>query len=114
MAKANLGDIVGGWAFLIGVVLAVIVGLFSIVNPTVTLILVVAGLVIGLLNVGDKEVTQFLFSGLVLVLISSAGISLLTNVPYVNVSGILTALLAIFVPATVVVAVKNVLSLAKR
>ena len=113
MAKANLGDVVGGWAFLLGVVLAVIVGLFpSVGTPTVMAVLVVVGLIVGLLNIGDKEVTQFLFSGLVLVLISSAGINLMTNIPYV--SGILTALLVIFVPATVVVAVKNVLSLARR
>ena len=113
MAKANLGDVIGGWAFLLGVVLAVIVGLFSIVNPTVTLVLAAIGLIVGFLNIGDKEVTQFLFSGLVLVLISSAGINYMTN-PYVNVGGILTALLVIFVPATVVVAVKNVFSLARR
>jgi ABC-type multidrug transport system permease subunit len=113
MAKASLGDVVGGWAFLIGVLLAIVAGLFPAVEtPAVMTALVVAGLIVGFLNVGDKEVTQFLFSGLVLVLISSAGAALLSNVPYV--SGILTALLAIFIPATVVVAVKNVFSLAKR
>jgi hypothetical protein len=113
MAKANLGDVVGGWAFLIGVILAVVVGLFpNVGTPAVMIVLVVIGLIVGFLNIGDKEVTQFLFSGLVLVLISSAGISLMANIPYI--SGILTALLVIFVPATVVVAVKNVLSLARR
>jgi hypothetical protein len=113
MAKASLGDVVGGWAFLIGVVLAVIVGLFPAVqSPGVMTVLVIIGLLVGFLNVGDKEVTQFLFSGLVLVLISSAGMNLLVNVPFVN--GILTALLAVFIPATVIVAVKNVLSLARR
>jgi len=113
MAKANFGDVVGGWAFLIGVLLAVIAGLFpSVGTTTVMTALVIVGLIVGLLNVGDKEVTQFLFSGLVLVLISGTGMTLLAAVPYV--SGILTALLAIFVPATVIVAVKNVLGLARR
>lgn len=113
MAKANLGDIVGGWAFFLGVVLAIIAGLFpSVGTPTIMTVLVIAGLIVGFLNVGVKEVTMFLFSGLVLVLISSAGIGLMASVPYVN--GILTALLAIFIPATVVVAVKNVFSLAKK
>jgi hypothetical protein len=113
MAKASLSDVVGGWAFLVGVLLAVIVGLFPTVGtPLVMAILAAVGLIVGFLNIGDREVTQFLFSGLVLVLISSAGINLMSSIPFV--SGILTALLVIFVPATVVVAVKNVLSLARR
>jgi len=113
MAKANLGDMVGGWAFLIGVLLAVIAGLFpSVSTPVMLTVLVVIGIVVGLLNIGTKEVTQFLFSGLVLVLISSSGKDLMSSIPFVN--GILTALLAIFIPATVIVAVKNVMSLARR
>lgn len=113
MAKANLGDVIGGWAFFLGVILAVVAGLFpSVGTPAVMMLLAVAGLVVGFLNIGDKEVTRFLFSGLVLVLISSAGINLMASIPYV--SSILTALLTIFIPATVVVAVKNVLGLAKR
>lgn len=113
MAKAKFGDVVGGWAFLIGVILAVVVGFFPSVGTTgMMTALVIVGLIVGLLNIGDHEVTQFLFSGLVLVLIGGTGMTMLANVPYV--SGILTALLAIFVPATIIVAVKNVLGLARR
>lgn len=114
MAKANLGDMVGGWAFLIGVILAVIAGVFPTIgaSSSVLLTFVIIGIIIGLLNIGVKESTQFLFSGLVLVLISSAGVTAMADVPYVN--SILAALMAIFIPATVIVAVKNVLKLAKR
>ena len=113
MAKANLGDVVGGWAFLIGVVLAVIVGIFPIMSTTAAMTtLVIVGLIVGFLNVGDRETTQFLFSGLVLVLVSGTGQAMLASVPMVG--DILRALLAVFVPATVIVAVKNVLSLARR
>jgi hypothetical protein len=110
--KGKFGDVVGGWAFLLGVILAVVVGLFSVTNTNVLIALVVIGLVVGLLNVGAKESLQFLFSGLVLVLISSAGQNLMSGIPFIN--GILTALLAIFIPATVVVAVKNVMTLARK
>jgi hypothetical protein len=113
MAKTNLGDLVGGWAFLIGVILAVVVGFFPNVGTAGTITtLVVIGILIGFLNVGDKETTPFLLSGLVLVLISNAGADAMSLVPFV--SGILSALMAIFIPATIIVAVKNVLSLAKR
>jgi hypothetical protein len=113
MAKTNLGDLIGGWAFLIGVILAIIIGLFPNAGTSAMMTtLVVVGILIGLLNVADKEVTPFLLSGVVLVLVSQAGIAMLSRIPYVN--GILMALLTIFVPATVIVAVKNVLGLAKR
>ena len=113
MAKTNLGDLIGGWAFLIGVVLAIVVGFFPNVGTSGTMTaLVVIGLIIGLLNIADKESTPFLLSGLVLVLISNAGMVLLESVPYIG--GILSALMAIFIPATVIVAIKNVLNLAKR
>lgn len=111
MAK-SLGDIVGGWAFLIGVVLALIVGLMNLNTPTMLTALVVIGIIVGLLNVADKEVMPFLLSGLVLVLISDAGITAMAKIPFVN--SIFNALLAIFIPATVIVAVKNVMSLAKK
>lgn len=113
MAKVKIGDVVGSWAFLVGVILALVMGIFAQVNTTVTaMILVVIGLIVGLLNVGTKEATQFLFSGLVLVLVSSAGQSLMVGIPYLP--NIFAALLMIFVPATVIVALKNVFALASK
>jgi uncharacterized membrane protein len=112
MAK-SLGDIVGGWAFLIGVVLAVIIGFFPAIDtPTTVLVLIVIGIIVGLLNVGDKEVMPFLLSGLTLVLVGRFGGDALADI--IVIGGILNALMIIFVPATVIVAIKNVLSLAKR
>ena len=112
MAK-SLGDLVGGWAFLIGVILAIIIGCFpNIATPGVQLTLVIIGIIIGLLNVGDKEVMPFLISGLALVLVGRFGGDALSAIPIFQ--NILGALMVMFVPATVIVAIKNVLSLAKR
>jgi len=112
MAK-SLGDLVGGWAFLVGVVLAIVIGFFPSVGTSgVQLALVVIGIIIGLLNVGDKEVMPFLVSGLALVLVGRFGGDAMADIAVI--SGILNALMVIFVPATVIVAVKNVLTLAKR
>jgi len=113
MAKGNIGDVIGGWAFLIAVILAIVIGFFpSVATPTVVLVLVIIGIVVGLLNVADKEVMPFLLSGLTLVLVGRFGGDAMASIPVV--SGILNALVTIFVPATVIVAVKNVLGLAKR
>ena len=58
----------GGWAFILGVVIAIIAGLASgaldaISAGYVTLALVVLGLIVGFLNIGDKEVNNFLIAG---------------------------------------------------
>lgn len=112
MAKTRSMDVLGKWAFLVGVLLAVVLGVLGPVTGTWAMILVGIGLVVGLLNVADREVVPFLMSGAVLIIASALGGNLMSNVPYVG--SVLDALLAIFVPATVIVAVKNVFGLARN
>jgi len=112
MAKTKGMNVVGKWAFLIGVILAVVLGLFDPIMGNWAIVLVVIGLIVGLLNVTDKEVAPFLMSGAVLIIASALGGSLMSEMPYVG--AILDALLAVFVPATVIVAIKNVFSLARN
>jgi len=103
---------IGGWAFLIGVVLAIVLGALGALTPQITWILIVIGVIVGLLNVADKETTPFLMSGAVLIIASSLGKDVVDVIGLL--SRILAALLAIFVPATIIVAIKNVLSIANR
>lgn len=112
MKKTKLGNLIGSWSFLVGVILAVIIGLFKVDNPNLSLVLVVIGVVIGLLNVADEEVSPFLFSGAVLILASYAGGEVLDKIG--QIANVFNALLAVFVPATIIVAIKNVFSLAKN
>ena len=117
MAKKGGMESVGKWAFFIGMLLAVILGLFGSalgtgLSETGILVLAIIGLIVGLFNVADKEVTPFLMSGVVLIIASALGGSIMGDIPYVG--SVLDALLAVFVPATVIVAVKNVFSLARN
>jgi hypothetical protein len=113
MARKKTGSsaaTLGRWSFLIGVVLSVLFGLFS-AGSWLSWLLVVLGLVIGLLNIDEKEVGAFLTAGTVLVLMGYLGGQTLESVAYL--STILNNLLTLFVPATIVVAVKSVMALAK-
>ena len=111
MAK-NMGNVIGSWAFLIGFILAVVLGLLGSINSTWTAVLVVIGIIVGLLNIADKEATPFLMSGAILIIASALGRNVIGSIGILD--GILSALLAIFVPATIIVAIKNVFSLAKN
>lgn len=114
-------NLVGAYAFLGGVILAVLVGLFagSNINPIISGILALLGIIVGY-SVAEKNVQTFLFASVSLVIVSSMGISgLVLNAAVLGVeigkfvSSILGALLALFVPATIMVALKMVFSLAK-
>jgi hypothetical protein len=111
MVKSKKVAFIGKWAFLAGVLLAVVLGVIGPISSSWTMTLVAIGLVVGLLNITEREVTPFLMSGAVLILASALGGNLMSSLPYAG--QILNALLLIFVPATIIVAVKNVFSLAR-
>lgn len=100
------------WAFLIALVLAVILGFMGPADTTWAVVLVIIGLVAGLLNVGSHESEAFLISGAVLIIASSQGGDSVAGVAYL--SDILNNILLVFVPATIVVAVRNVFNLARH
>jgi len=128
MAIRSKENWLGAWAFLIGVVLAIIIGLSTTLLPIPTLIkysaqiygiLVVLGLIVGSLNVTTgKDSQTFLIAGAVLVIVSRFGMDSVTG-SLIGigigdaVSSVFGALLVLFVPATIVVALKMVFSIAK-
>jgi hypothetical protein len=113
MPKAK-GNLIGAWAFLIGVVLAVILGLLgkNVVTGIWAIILVVLGIIVGLLNIGSTETKEFLLAGTALVVVGALGGQTLMGVDYLG--SVLQALVILFVPATIVVALKSVFAIAKK
>ncbi len=120
-ARENL---IGAYAFLIGVVLAIILGVFgggSRAGSTSILyvVLVVLGLLVGLLiNTTDKNTNTFLFASLSLVIVGGLGNSTLIFIynlsPVLGIlNDILSALLVLFIPATIMVALKTVFAITK-
>lgn len=117
---------IGAWAFLTGIILAVSVGVFTgnYTNPLILSALSFIGIIVGYF-VAEKDVQTFLFASTSTVIASFAGIQgLVSNVALrgVSVSGVeiskiiasvLGSLLFLFVPATIVVAIKTVFSIAK-
>ncbi len=121
MAVRYRENVIGAWAFLIGILLAVSFGIFagSKTNPLLLGVLALLGLVVGYF-VAEKEVQTFLIASVSLVLVSSAGMQGLVLDAAIRgveigkiVSSILGALLVLFVPATIVVALKTVFAIAK-
>jgi uncharacterized membrane protein len=128
MAIKSKENSAGAWAFFIGVVLAVIIGLTTLFMPIPTLrkyssfiylILVVLGIVVGAsINVNGKDSQTFLITGTIIVIVGKFGMDSVTGSLIGigigdTVSSIFASLLALFVPATIVVALKSVFGLAR-
>lgn len=102
---------IGRWAFIVGLILAILAAYVSISN--VALILFVLGLIAGFLNISEKESHTFLLAVVALILVGVAGVQSLGSVGE-SIATILTNLMSFLTGAAVVVAVKQVLEAAKK
>lgn len=107
---------IGSWAFIIGVLVAILIGLFSkmAASNVIMSVLVVMGLIVGFLNVNGRETMTFLLAAVSLVIVTSFGGNVVATIsgvgPYLQ--GILNAMVVFIVPATIVVALKAIYALA--
>ncbi len=97
---------IGHWAFVIGILLAVLAGFTEISGLPV--ILFILGLIAGFLNVTERESTPFLVAVIALLLIGVAGLQVgaLTSIAV----SILNNFIAFISAAGLIVALKQVLT----
>ena len=121
MAKKG-GTNVGAIAFTIGVILALLAGLIPAslqLGGLIVAVLVVLGLTVGFLNVTEEETSKFLMSSVsIMIALFTAGQAIQASISTLGwVGSYLLGLLGyinIFVfPATIVVAIKAIYSLAR-
>lgn len=117
-------NLVGAWAFLVGVILSLLVAILSSINeffkitPLTMGILALIGIVLGFF-VSERNVQTFLIAAVSLVIVSYTGISgMIMGAAVMGlsigtmISSMLQTLLAMFVPATIIVALKSMFSIA--
>jgi len=113
---------IGQYSFIGGVILAVVLGLASsaipeTVTPWLVSLLVLAGLVVGFLNVAGKETKEFLLVALVLVIVSNMAPDALAKLSVgaigTYLQDVLGQIIAFVVPATIVIALKDIWALGK-
>jgi hypothetical protein len=102
---------VGKWAFIVGIVLAIIAGFISASWPAI--VLAILGLIVGFLNISAKEVLHYLVAVIALLLIGTAGVSALVSLGgFVETVQMMITNFIVFVSASgLVVAIKVILAL---
>lgn len=111
----------GQYAFIVGVILAVLAGIVGkalarvgITEGVIVLVLVILGLIIGFLNITEKEMTPFLVATVALVVTGTASNSL-TVIPTIGsyLEAIVRNIAVLVTPAALIVSLKAVNALAK-
>ena len=106
---------IGEWAFLAGVIIALLLGLFKgEVTGTFATVLVVLGIIVGILNIAEKETTPYLVATIALLVAGSAGLGALPFANIVNLSAMLQNIVLFVAPAAVIVALKTIVTLGKK
>lgn len=131
--KENFAPKYGEWAFLLGVVLALIVGAFSAQLGWASVYLLgllsFFGLVVGFMNISEKETVAFLVATIALLSVigswaplASLITTLAGNVGFADLgtklidalAGVLSALAAFVAPAALIVSLKLIYDLASK
>jgi len=107
----------GNWAFIIGVILAIILGLFGQVveayRTYITALLVIIGLLVGFANIGEKDSMHFLIAAIALLATNTLTQWTSLNVVMIGdyIAGILNGIGLFVAPAAVIVALKAIYDL---
>ncbi|MFH1409506.1 MAG: hypothetical protein ABIH34_06350 [Nanoarchaeota archaeon] len=111
--KAKLGP----WAFVIGLVLALLVAVFSASSPPTwaVFVLAVLGVVVGLMNVTQKETQTFLIATIAFLLSFNVLSAVFTTLTFgwTAVASFFDLMSVFVVPAAAIVAIKALFSVAK-
>jgi len=118
---------VGSYAFLVGILLAIIIGVLAAFVPATvqgvagitTLLLVVLGLIVGILNIKDKHITDFLVAAIAVAMVGGTAGGLLALDQMIKPVGTMLVLIignivAMAVAAALVVGLKQIFALAKQ
>ncbi len=108
---------IGGYLFLVAIVLAVLGGVIPQVAGArwVGMVMLLLGLIVGLLNINAEETTNFLVASIALMMVSTAPYvtSFLTSDGTQLIGTILSNIMSLVAPAALIVALKEVYCLAK-
>src|SRR4030042_587863 len=117
--KTNVASMIGFWAFIIGLIIALAVGIMAALGtaeaimPATIIVLIILGLLIGFLNITAKEILLFLVATIALIVVGGVFAPLTTF----SVGKILDAVLALVATlmarAAIVAAIKALWAVGK-
>ena len=106
---------IGPWAFIAGVIIAILAAFTSGMDTTILMVLTVLGLLVGILNVGDNEVTKFLVGTIAFIVAGSSLNPIFVIIPEVGakLATAMSYMVTFVSPAAAIVALKAIYEISK-
>lgn len=111
--KRNMWSMIGFWAFIIGLVIALVAGITMPQNSIIIIVLIILGLIIGFLNITAKEIMMFLVATIALVVVGNVFAPLTVLDIGKFLGSILSYVATLMAPAAIVAAVKALWAVGK-
>jgi hypothetical protein len=113
LSKGSVLSTIGFWAFIGGLVIAVVAGIISPQNTAIIVVLIILGLIIGFLNITAKEIMLFLVATIALIVVGNVFTPL--TVLYLGkiLGSILSYVATLMAPAAIVAAIKALWAVGK-
>ena len=119
--KRNILSMVGFWAFIVGLIIAVVVGILAVLSPgigmaimpAIIIVLIILGLIVGFLNITAKEILLFLVATIALIVVGGVFAPLKTFGIGAMLDAILALVATLMAPAAVVAAIKALWAVGK-
>jgi len=117
--KSNILGIIGFWAFILGLVIAVVFGIMAALGmamgamPAIIIVLIILGLVVGFLNITAKEILLFLVATIALIVVGGVFAPLKVLAIGNMLDSILALVATLMAPAAVVAAIKALWAVGK-
>ena len=111
--KMNWWGLIGAWSFIIGFIIALLMGIFSnlaVPTATATIILLILGLIVGLLNITDKEIMPFLIACIALMIAATIA----TIIPFDWIPRVLASIVIFVLPAAIIASLKAIYVIARN
>jgi len=110
-----MDEVIGKWAFIVGLILAVIAGLIegAYTVPYLALVLVVLGVIVGFLNIHEKNVIKLLVALIVLIGVGSTTVLVIPAIG-TYLDAILKNFIAFVGATALVVSIKAILETGKK
>ena len=119
----------GSYAFLIGVIIAIVAGLIQVIDVlmgtsmmagmagVIAIILVILGLIVGFLNIKDKHISDFLIATIAVSMIGLVALSpaaMVVDPIVILINSIVGNIVTLVAPAALIVGLKQIMALAKE
>jgi hypothetical protein len=113
VSKRNVLSTIGFWAFIVGLIIAVVAGLLLPQNTIIIIVLIILGLIIGFLNITAKEFLLFLVATIALMVAGNVFAPLKTLGIGAILGSMLSYVATLMAPAAIVAAIKALWAVGK-